>query len=488
MNNNNNNNVSANIALLIDADNVNVENARQTMEFLSKRGRLAVRRIYGNWSKQVLKPWANFIRDYGFAAIQQFDFVKGKNITDMALTVDAMDILRFGNIDIFALLSGDSDYVPLAAYLRERGCRVIGFGSGNTNDAYRNFLDEFYVLDTLTDYDKQSMKSGGSLVLAVHNAKEERLAKIHRCIYQMAAEWLSQGKGDEKQRLFCTSFAKALSSVTIDNVPLSFNEYGPGGFWGFIQKFPKLYSTVDLKGKGRRFSCLSPLNVVIVQHNDENIASDNIDNDGAILTRAAEIPSAEPFGYDDNDGATLVASDDAKGDAVYREHAANMGNYIVGNSYRNDAEDENGFSFDDVLLDTKFDIAIASHNEKLNEQPMLKNTVVNTVKTEKTAPSDMVKKGGRKIIARDLTNQIDKTGNNHYEPHFILRQLYLRSNRSMAEAAKASGISAASLCRYTKGKGFPKEDALEKLAKFFGVTAAFIRGERPIDEYRDLVR
>ncbi|MGX8703747.1 MAG: NYN domain-containing protein, partial [bacterium] len=107
------------IAVLIDADNTSLGVLEEVLTELSLRGRIIVKRAYGNWKKEELKNWPDEINKLAIRAMQQFDYVAGKNATDIALVIDALDLLYTGNYDAFALVSSDSDYTPLAIRLHE---------------------------------------------------------------------------------------------------------------------------------------------------------------------------------------------------------------------------------------------------------------------------------------------------------------------------------------------------------------------------------
>lgn len=135
----------SNIVLLIDADNTPCDKLEA---ILADYGSIAVKRAYGNWSKPCLKNWAWPLQHFGIRAVQQFDCASGKNATDIALTVDAMDLLHTGRYDTFILVASDSDYVPLALRLRESGAKVICIGKRGAPAAYVNVCDEFRTLDS----------------------------------------------------------------------------------------------------------------------------------------------------------------------------------------------------------------------------------------------------------------------------------------------------------------------------------------------------
>src|SRR5690606_14815795 len=103
-----------NIALLIDADNATSREIDAVLTVLAELGQVNIRRAYGNWTKPTLKGWGEILHGYGISPHQQFDLTKGKNATDMAMTIDAMDLLHQGKVDGFGLMSSDSDFAPLA--------------------------------------------------------------------------------------------------------------------------------------------------------------------------------------------------------------------------------------------------------------------------------------------------------------------------------------------------------------------------------------
>ncbi|MBE8952092.1 MAG: NYN domain-containing protein [Quinella sp. 1Q7] len=135
------------IALFIDADNISPKYGKQIVAAVESRGEVFIRRIYGNWEKNSLHGWNDCILNFSLRAVQQPDFVTGKNATDMSLTIDAMDVLHEGKAEIFALVSNDSDFTPLVIRLREGGMTIIGLGNANASNAFRAACSEFIDLD-----------------------------------------------------------------------------------------------------------------------------------------------------------------------------------------------------------------------------------------------------------------------------------------------------------------------------------------------------
>lgn len=114
------------IAVVIDADNTQISKLEDVFHEISTRGRIVVKRAYGNWHKPTLKNWGEIIKRLAIKAEQQFDYVSGKNATDMALVIDTIELLYTNLYDAFVIVSSDSDYTPLAIKLREAGVYVMG--------------------------------------------------------------------------------------------------------------------------------------------------------------------------------------------------------------------------------------------------------------------------------------------------------------------------------------------------------------------------
>ncbi len=125
------------VALLVDADNAALGSLDHVLTALAEHGDVTIRRAYGNWFKSALKAWDPELNCRGIRPVQQSDPVRGKNATDLALVIDAVDLHHTAKPDVYGLVSSDSDYTPLAHFLRERGATVIGFGRGNTAESFR---------------------------------------------------------------------------------------------------------------------------------------------------------------------------------------------------------------------------------------------------------------------------------------------------------------------------------------------------------------
>lgn len=135
------------VALLIDADNAPAKKIDFIMSELANYGSVMVRKIYGNWKDDRLKSWENVLLDYALAPVQQFDYTKGKNATDMAMTIDVMDLLFLNKVDVFCLVSSDCDFTPLAMRIKASGKQVIGFGEHKTPKSLVAACSKFLFLD-----------------------------------------------------------------------------------------------------------------------------------------------------------------------------------------------------------------------------------------------------------------------------------------------------------------------------------------------------
>lgn len=145
---------NANIALLIDSDNASPAGIDPVLTVLAELGQVNIRRAYGNWRKPALKGWIDKLHRYGIEPSQQFDLTKGKNATDMRMTIDAMDMLYRGRVSGFGIMSSDSDFMPLAMRIRQDGIPVYGFGSVKTPEGFREACTRFIDVDALVRAEK----------------------------------------------------------------------------------------------------------------------------------------------------------------------------------------------------------------------------------------------------------------------------------------------------------------------------------------------
>lgn len=142
-------------AVLIDADNAKANLIEPLLKEVAKYGTAHVKRIYGDWTKPNLNSWKDKLNKFAIQPIQQFSYTSGKNATDSALIIDAMDLLYTQNFDGFCIVSSDSDFTRLACRIRESGLVVYGFGEKKTPEPFVVACDKFIYTEILEDLDSQ---------------------------------------------------------------------------------------------------------------------------------------------------------------------------------------------------------------------------------------------------------------------------------------------------------------------------------------------
>ncbi|MCH8567446.1 MAG: NYN domain-containing protein [Balneolales bacterium] len=141
------------LAVLIDADNISYAHIRSMMEEAARYGTPTFKRIYGDWTQPNLVGWKNVLLEHAITPIQQYGYTKGKNATDSAMIIDAMDILYSSKVDGFCIVSSDSDFTRLVIRLREAGMRVIGMGEKKTPKPFIVACDKFIFIEVLAQLD-----------------------------------------------------------------------------------------------------------------------------------------------------------------------------------------------------------------------------------------------------------------------------------------------------------------------------------------------
>lgn len=137
------------IALLIDADNSPAAKIDVILAELAKLGVANIRRAYGNWKKNELKGWEQVLHEHAIRPVQQFDYSKGKNATDMVMAIDALELLYTDRPDAYGIVSSDADFTPLVMHLRAKGATVYGFGAKKTPEPFVNACTRFLYLESL---------------------------------------------------------------------------------------------------------------------------------------------------------------------------------------------------------------------------------------------------------------------------------------------------------------------------------------------------
>ncbi len=149
------------VALLIDADNSPASKIDLILNELSTFGETNIRRAYGNWKKSELKGWEEVLHEHAIRPMQQFDYTKGKNASDMAMVIDALELLYTDRPDAFGIVSSDADFTPLVMHLRAKGAAVYGFGAQKTPEPFVNACSRFLFLDKLRPSAAGDAPAGG---------------------------------------------------------------------------------------------------------------------------------------------------------------------------------------------------------------------------------------------------------------------------------------------------------------------------------------
>jgi len=181
------------IALLIDCDNVSHNSIEGVLEELAKYGMVNVRHAHGDWKSPSLSGWADKLHPHAIRPMQQFAYTKGKNATDSAMIIDAMDLLYSGGVDAFALMTSDSDFTPLVLRILESGLPVYGFGEKKTPKPFVDACSPFIYTENLVSEDEEKTDKPKQLVKK--NKNEIRMDTLLVRLLRTAVEQTSDDDG-----------------------------------------------------------------------------------------------------------------------------------------------------------------------------------------------------------------------------------------------------------------------------------------------------
>ena len=218
-------------ALLIDADNVSAKYIKPILDELSKYGKVTYKRIYGDWTKTNNASWKEELLQNSITPIQQFSYTHGKNATDSAMIIDAMDMLYTSELEGFCLVSSDSDFTPLSIYLKESGVYVIGFGKSDASEAFKNGCDEFKDIEKIPTSESNSQHLKNTSPSAT---KKDPLEIIHKHLQQCAVD----NKKDDGYTS-ASDAGKYLRQHIPDFTPKT---YGYKNLTNLLEDFHKLYA------------------------------------------------------------------------------------------------------------------------------------------------------------------------------------------------------------------------------------------------------
>ena len=236
-------------AVLIDADNVSVRYIKLILDEISKDGVATYKRMYGDWTNPALVSWKSALLDNSVLPIQQYSYTSGKNSTDSAMIIDAMDILYSGQVEGFCLVSSDSDFTRLAARLRESGMTVIGMGESKTPNSFIAACNKFKYLDILSAADEEEPEEP----VKPEQAKRPQPKKAARKTPAKPAKpELPKEEDPEEPKTSLRTIRRALRSIVREN--------SDEEDWIFIGKvgniLGKRYPDFDVRNFG--FSKLTP--------------------------------------------------------------------------------------------------------------------------------------------------------------------------------------------------------------------------------------
>lgn len=169
------------LAVLIDADNIPYANIKGMLDEIAKHGIPTIKRIYGDWTRQGISGWKKPLLEHAITPIQQYGYTTGKNATDSAMIIDAMDILHSQKVDGFCLVSSDSDFTRLAIRLRESGMLVLGLGEKKTPNPFIVACDKFIYIEILSSQEKTlptAESESAETTMATHEPIDTALIKL----------------------------------------------------------------------------------------------------------------------------------------------------------------------------------------------------------------------------------------------------------------------------------------------------------------------
>ncbi len=176
------------LAVLIDADNVPYANIKEMLEEIAKLGTPTFKRIYADWTKPTVAGWKNVLLENAITPIQQYSYSTGKNSSDSAMIIDAMDILYSGKVDGFCIVSSDSDFTRLAIRLREAGMKVIGMGEKKTLTPFITACDKFIYIEILKVEEKKPEPQGSNPAKKENKPKQKASPNTNQELIKLLTE------------------------------------------------------------------------------------------------------------------------------------------------------------------------------------------------------------------------------------------------------------------------------------------------------------
>jgi uncharacterized protein (TIGR00288 family) len=256
------------IAVLIDCDNISHQWAQAILGEIAKHGTLGVKRGYGDWTDTHLKNWRPELATYAIQPVQQFAYTVGKNATDFALVIDAMDLLYSGSVDAFCIVSSDGDFTRLVMRLRESGKRVYGIGARKTPRAFQNACDQFTYVELLvgghataeddspvavaTTAAKKAVKKAATAKKAAKKAEPARKATTsERSSTQKASDLLLPAVEASADEDGWAALSAVGSYLTKTNPSFDSRDHGHAKLSTLVRNLPQLEVNEVASGNGR---------------------------------------------------------------------------------------------------------------------------------------------------------------------------------------------------------------------------------------------
>jgi uncharacterized LabA/DUF88 family protein len=231
------------LAVLIDADNVPYSNVKEMLEEIAKNGTPTIKRIYADWTKPTVSGWKNVLLENAITPIQQYSYTTGKNSSDSALIIDAMDILYSEKVDGFCIVSSDSDFTRLATRLRETGMKVIGIGEKKTPLPFITACDKFIYIEILRATSKSIKEPSKQTKIKTDN---NTINKVDAALIHLLTECVSD-LADESGWTFLGELGSYILKRRVDFDPRNY---------GFQKLLPLIKSTnsfiVDERDSGNK--------------------------------------------------------------------------------------------------------------------------------------------------------------------------------------------------------------------------------------------
>ena len=221
------------LAVLIDAENISAKYAGQLFTEIAQLGEATVRRVYGDWSADQMRSWRSVLEDYAISTRQEYCFAKGKNSSDSAMIIDAMDLLYADSVDGFCIVSSDSDFTNLARRLREAGKLVLGAGESKTPKSFANSCNRFIYLDLLArSQPRETAQAVRRTAVAPAAAEAEKSGPTDQALIREDIERYLEEHADDK--VYLSSVSDYLRKLYPD---FDVRNYGCSTFKKFINTF-----------------------------------------------------------------------------------------------------------------------------------------------------------------------------------------------------------------------------------------------------------